>query len=685
MFYVQVALLGIIFGCYYALSATGIVVTYQATGVFNIAHFAIALLAGYLGWQLSGVMGPAARPRRADRAAACAGPVSVSCSNASCSVRCNSARRRARRSSSPRSASPSRCSRLINVRVGPGRAGQQHRTGAAPVRACTPSASARSPSTPSRSASSSRPRASPALLYLLFQRTFLGDVDPRRRRPARARRAGGHRRQPRARRWRGRSAARSPRITGLIIAQGTLEPTKIIFFGIETFSVAVVARLTSVPKAIAYGFSSWDCGKQLLRRVPSLRRRRQAGPRPTPPSSSTCRASCCSSRSSCSVASTKSARPRRPAPASSQGNLGRPAPDAQRRRSSPSSPASARRRLAVRPRLRRPAPRAGRAGADRDLHVDRVHHRLLRPPHARPGVDRRPRRVLHRARRQRAATCRCWSRCSFGAAGRARRRPAGGLPGAAAQGPVPRTHHARPRAHHRPLRVQRPHVQGRTRRAHGRAPDAVRPRPQRRPRLLLLRTRRRRACASCWPATCAADASAACSRRCATRRPPRSRSASTCDGPSCSCSACRRPWPASAARCSTQAEQNWDTDTFNPVLGLFWFIAVVVCGISSLGGGVLAAVLYVADPAPARPRHPKRHRAVRPRRRVPRPPAGRTRSRSRPASRRGSAVGSAEAAAASQAPPPDAANRCRCRPPSPTKILPSEAARVDDRVRAARR
>src|SRR4051794_20136199 len=57
MFYVQIALLGVIFGCFYALSATGIVLTYTATGVFNIAHFAIALLAGYLGWQLSGRWG----------------------------------------------------------------------------------------------------------------------------------------------------------------------------------------------------------------------------------------------------------------------------------------------------------------------------------------------------------------------------------------------------------------------------------------------------------------------------------------------------------------------------------------------------------------------------------------------------------------------------------------------------
>jgi len=46
----------------------------------------------------------------------------------------------------------------------------------------------------------------------------------------------------------------------------------------------------------------------------------------------------------------------------------------------------------------------------------------------------------------------------------------------------------------------------------------------------------------------------------------------------------------------TQANQNWDTVTFNPVLGLFWFTAVVVCGISSLGGGILAAVLYIVIP-----------------------------------------------------------------------------------------
>jgi len=91
-----------------------------------------------------------------------------------------------------------------------------------------------------------------ALLYLLFQRTFLGTsiravVD--RRELAELSAIDANRVSQAA--WTiGCSLAA---ITGLIITQGTLEPQKIIFFGIETFSVAVVARLTSVPKAILYG------------------------------------------------------------------------------------------------------------------------------------------------------------------------------------------------------------------------------------------------------------------------------------------------------------------------------------------------------------------------------------------------------------------------------------------------
>jgi branched-chain amino acid transport system permease protein len=45
-----------------------------------------------------------------------------------------------------------------------------------------------------------------------------------------------------------------------------------------------------------------------------------------------------------------------------------------------------------------------------------------------------------------------------------------------------------------------------------------------------------------------------------------------------------------------QSNKNWDPNTFNPVLGLFWFVAVVVCGVSTIGGAVLAAILYVLIP-----------------------------------------------------------------------------------------
>ena len=46
----------------------------------------------------------------------------------------------------------------------------------------------------------------------------------------------------------------------------------------------------------------------------------------------------------------------------------------------------------------------------------------------------------------------------------------------------------------------------------------------------------------------------------------------------------------------TQADQNWDPHTFYPIFGLFWFTAVVVCGVSSIRGAILAAALYVAVP-----------------------------------------------------------------------------------------
>ena len=55
MHYVQIILIGIFAGSVYAIGGTGIVLTYKATGVFNLAHFTIGLFAAYLLWQMNGV------------------------------------------------------------------------------------------------------------------------------------------------------------------------------------------------------------------------------------------------------------------------------------------------------------------------------------------------------------------------------------------------------------------------------------------------------------------------------------------------------------------------------------------------------------------------------------------------------------------------------------------------------
>ena len=44
---------GLALGAVAALSGVGMLVTYRATGVFNMAHGAVAMLAAYLYWQLT--------------------------------------------------------------------------------------------------------------------------------------------------------------------------------------------------------------------------------------------------------------------------------------------------------------------------------------------------------------------------------------------------------------------------------------------------------------------------------------------------------------------------------------------------------------------------------------------------------------------------------------------------------
>src|SRR6266700_5453510 len=49
----QYLVVGIITGCLYALTATGLVVTYTMSGIFNFAHGAMCMLLAFVYWQLA--------------------------------------------------------------------------------------------------------------------------------------------------------------------------------------------------------------------------------------------------------------------------------------------------------------------------------------------------------------------------------------------------------------------------------------------------------------------------------------------------------------------------------------------------------------------------------------------------------------------------------------------------------
>ena len=261
MFYVQVAILGVVFGGFYALSATGIVITYQATGVFNIAHFAIALLAGYVGWQLSGrwglplvlvvplvllICGPLLgvvlervvfRPlqeRGANSSERLVAALGVSVVVLA----------------------------FINVVWGPSVQGTPKHP-VPRIFSVTPFRVGTLRFDYEQIGTFITVLVVAFLLYLLFQKTFLGTsiravVD--RRELAELAAIDTNRVSQVA--W--MLGCTLAALTGLIIPQGVLEPTRIIFFGIETFSVAVVARLTSIRTALLFGFLVMGLGKALL-------------------------------------------------------------------------------------------------------------------------------------------------------------------------------------------------------------------------------------------------------------------------------------------------------------------------------------------------------------------------------------------------------------------------------------
>ena len=49
----QLTVVGLVTGCVYALSATGLVVTYTTSGIFNFAHGAIGMIGAFMYWQLT--------------------------------------------------------------------------------------------------------------------------------------------------------------------------------------------------------------------------------------------------------------------------------------------------------------------------------------------------------------------------------------------------------------------------------------------------------------------------------------------------------------------------------------------------------------------------------------------------------------------------------------------------------
>src|SRR5258708_36008039 len=50
--FLNFTVIGLVFGCIYALTASGLVVTYTTSGIFNFAHGAIGMIAAWAYWQM---------------------------------------------------------------------------------------------------------------------------------------------------------------------------------------------------------------------------------------------------------------------------------------------------------------------------------------------------------------------------------------------------------------------------------------------------------------------------------------------------------------------------------------------------------------------------------------------------------------------------------------------------------
>ena len=516
------ALLGIIFGGIYALSATGIVLTYTATGVFNLAHFAVALLAGYLAWELNG----GARARRWSLTVpivlVLCGPVlGVVLERRRVPTAPGSARPAARRSSSPPSAWPCVILAVINVVWGPGVQG----TTDEPVPRLFPVKPVRGRVAALRHRAGRRASRTivvvAALLYLLLRRTFLGTQHPGRGRPARAGRAGRPSTPTGCRRWRGprlhaRRAHRPAHRPAGARADPHHHPRHRDVLGGRR------GPPHEHPGRPRLRLPRDGHGPRHPRRLRPVRRRaRQPARSSTTRWCSTCRASCCSARSCSSAGSTRSAAAGSAARGLVTGALRTGPPHRARSRSVLGA-------LALLAALLVPVVLDGA-----DL---RQAHRFLALAIIFVSITAITGFSGHLTLGQASiaglgafVTGRFTAEfdlpvlvamipgIAVGHARRAGRRVAG----AQAQGPVPRPHHARPGADHLPVRVQRPAAVG------GRRARAARGAPARRSSASTssgdtafwfyeLVLARRRARARAQPARRAS--SAGCWPPCATRR-----------------------------------------------------------------------------------------------------------------------------------------------------------------------
>jgi branched-chain amino acid transport system permease protein len=250
MHWVQVVVVGIAGGCLYALPGLGLVLTYKATGVFNFAHFTIALFAAYVAWQLNGVWG---WPLwiAAPVVLFAVGPITGLLLER---VVFRPLQRR-RASTTEKLVAALGVTvlglALVNIIWGP----EVQGTTTEPV----PRVFGARPLIVGDVRFSSDQLGFAitvvvvsVLLYALFRYTFLGTklravVDRREL----AELSGIDANRVSAVAW--AIGCGVAALTGMLIGPPVLEPHRIIFFAIETFSVAVVARLVSLPMAAAAG------------------------------------------------------------------------------------------------------------------------------------------------------------------------------------------------------------------------------------------------------------------------------------------------------------------------------------------------------------------------------------------------------------------------------------------------